>query len=37
MPRPSTAHVCFGMYKAGLELVLAHEGAEREAYIEEVK
>jgi AcrR family transcriptional regulator len=32
-----TAHVCFGMYKAGLELVLAHEGAEREAYVEEVK
>jgi len=26
-----------GLYKAGLELVLAHEGAEREAYIREVK
>ncbi|MFE7166176.1 TetR/AcrR family transcriptional regulator [Streptomyces sp. NPDC057616] len=32
-----TAHVCLGMYKAGLELVLAHEGAERDAYIEEIK
>lgn len=26
-----------GLYKAGLELVLAHEGAEREAYVREVK
>ncbi|MFI6486516.1 TetR family transcriptional regulator [Streptomyces sp. NPDC050564] len=32
-----TAHVCLGMYKAGLELVLAHEGAEREAYVRELK
>ncbi|MET8449784.1 TetR family transcriptional regulator [Streptomyces sp. NPDC005209] len=32
-----TAHVCLGIYKAGLELVLTHEGAEREAYIQEVK
>ncbi|GGW36723.1 TetR family transcriptional regulator [Streptomyces lucensis JCM 4490] len=31
------AHVCLGVYKAGLELVLAHEGAERAAYIQEVK
>jgi AcrR family transcriptional regulator len=32
-----TAQVCLGMYKAGLELVLAHEGAERDAYIREIK
>ncbi|WP_128428600.1 TetR/AcrR family transcriptional regulator [Streptomyces cyaneus] len=32
-----TAHMCLGLYKAGLELVLAHEGAEREAYIQELK
>ncbi|MCS0605004.1 TetR family transcriptional regulator [Streptomyces sp. LP11] len=32
-----TAHVCLGIYKAGLELVLAHEGPEREAYVREVK
>ena len=32
-----TAHMVLGLYKAGLELVLAHEGAEREAYIREVK
>jgi AcrR family transcriptional regulator len=32
-----TAHMCLGLYKAGLELVLAHEGAERAAYIEELK
>jgi hypothetical protein len=32
-----TAHMCLGLYKAGLELVLAHEGAERDAYVEEVK
>ncbi|MEU1402255.1 TetR family transcriptional regulator [Streptomyces sp. NPDC005728] len=32
-----TAHVCLGIYKAGLELVLAHEGAERTAYVREVK
>ncbi|QYX83250.1 TetR/AcrR family transcriptional regulator [Streptomyces akebiae] len=32
-----TAHVCMAMYKAGLELVLSREGAEREAYIQELK
>lgn len=32
-----TAHVCLGMYKAGLELVLAHQGAERDAYTREIK
>ncbi|GAA3825118.1 TetR/AcrR family transcriptional regulator [Streptomyces coacervatus] len=32
-----TAHVCLGVYKAGLELVLAHEGAGRDAYIQEIK
>ncbi|MEU9476698.1 TetR family transcriptional regulator [Streptomyces sp. NPDC048191] len=32
-----TAHVCLGIYKSGLELVLAHEGAERAAYIQEIK
>jgi AcrR family transcriptional regulator len=32
-----TAHVCLGIYKAGLELVLGHEGAEREAYVRELK
>jgi hypothetical protein len=32
-----TAHMVLGLYKAGLELVLAHEGAEREAYVREVK
>lgn len=31
------AHMCLGLYKAGLELVLAHEGAEREAYVRELK
>ncbi|MDF3143498.1 MULTISPECIES: TetR family transcriptional regulator [unclassified Streptomyces] len=31
------AHMCLGLYKAGLELVLAHEGAEREAYVQELK
>jgi AcrR family transcriptional regulator len=31
------AHVVLGMYMAGLELVLAHEGAERDAYIQELK
>jgi AcrR family transcriptional regulator len=31
------AHVCIGVYMAGLELVLAHEGAERDAYIQELK
>ncbi|MEV0633438.1 TetR/AcrR family transcriptional regulator [Streptomyces sp. NPDC050619] len=32
-----TAQVCLGLYKAGLELILAHEGAEREAYTQELK
>jgi AcrR family transcriptional regulator len=32
-----TAHVCVAMYKAGLELILANEGAERDAYIQELK
>ncbi|MFF5480012.1 TetR/AcrR family transcriptional regulator [Streptomyces sp. NPDC012935] len=32
-----TAHMCLGMYKAGLELVLGHEGAERDAYVQELK
>lgn len=31
------AQVVLGMYMAGLELVLAHEGAERDAYIQELK
>ena len=31
------ARMVFGIYKAGLELVLAHEGAEREAYVQELK
>jgi AcrR family transcriptional regulator len=32
-----TAHVCLGIYKAGLELILGHEGAERAAYVQELK
>ncbi|MEU9453611.1 TetR/AcrR family transcriptional regulator [Streptomyces sp. NPDC048277] len=32
-----TAHVCLGIYKAGLELALGHQDAEREAYIQEIK
>ncbi|MFJ6082813.1 TetR family transcriptional regulator [Streptomyces sp. NPDC092369] len=32
-----TAQVCLGTYKAGLELVLSHTGAERDAYIQEIK
>ncbi|GGY17959.1 TetR/AcrR family transcriptional regulator [Streptomyces djakartensis] len=32
-----TAQMCVGIYKAGLELILAHEEAEREPYIEELK
>ncbi|ULR50749.1 TetR/AcrR family transcriptional regulator [Streptomyces deccanensis] len=31
------ARVCIGVYMAGLELVLAHEGAERDAYVQELK
>jgi AcrR family transcriptional regulator len=31
------AHMCLGIYKAGVELILAHEGAERDAYVQEVK
>lgn len=32
-----TAQMCLGLYKAGLELALGHEGAEREAYVQELK
>ncbi|MER7179867.1 TetR/AcrR family transcriptional regulator [Streptomyces hyaluromycini] len=32
-----TAHICLGIYKAGLELVLSHEGTEQQAYIQEIK
>ncbi|MFI6376631.1 TetR family transcriptional regulator [Streptomyces sp. NPDC050546] len=32
-----TAQMCVGIYKAGLELILVHEGDEREAYIQELK
>ncbi|MEJ8669405.1 TetR/AcrR family transcriptional regulator [Streptomyces sp. MS1.AVA.1] len=32
-----TAHMCLGMYKVGLELVLGHEGVERDAYVQELK
>ncbi|MFF3844594.1 TetR family transcriptional regulator [Streptomyces sp. NPDC002328] len=32
-----TAHMCFGIYKSGLELILGHEGAERDAYVQELK
>ncbi|MCX5261332.1 TetR family transcriptional regulator [Streptomyces canus] len=32
-----TAQMVLGIYMAGLELVLAHQGAERDAYIREVK
>ncbi|WP_432055510.1 TetR family transcriptional regulator [Streptomyces sp. bgisy022] len=32
-----TAQMSVGIYKSGLELVLAHEGAEREAYVRELK
>ncbi|MGV9989876.1 TetR/AcrR family transcriptional regulator [Streptomyces sp. NPDC003374] len=32
-----TADVCLSVYKAALELVLAHEGAERDAYVRELK
>jgi hypothetical protein len=32
-----TARMCVGIYKAGPELILAREGAEREAYIQELK
>ncbi|MEU9336780.1 TetR/AcrR family transcriptional regulator [Streptomyces sp. NPDC048290] len=31
------ANVCLSIYKAGLELVLASEGAERDAYVAELK
>ncbi|MFE2042681.1 TetR family transcriptional regulator [Streptomyces sp. NPDC059477] len=31
------AHVCLSIYKAGLELILASEGAERDAYVTELK
>ncbi len=29
--------MCLGVYKAGLELILGHEGAERDAYVRELK
>ncbi|WP_051865979.1 TetR family transcriptional regulator [Streptomyces griseus] len=32
-----TANMCLGLYKAGLELALAHEGAERDGYVQELK
>ncbi|MHB9861596.1 TetR/AcrR family transcriptional regulator [Streptomyces sp. YIM S03343] len=32
-----TARMVLGIYKAGLELILAHEGAEQEAYVQELK
>lgn len=32
-----TARMCVGIYMAGLELILAHEGDEREAYVQELK
>ncbi|MGW3284709.1 TetR/AcrR family transcriptional regulator [Streptomyces sp. NPDC001002] len=32
-----TAQVCLSTYKAGLELVLSHTGAERDAYVQEIK
>ncbi|MET7935074.1 TetR/AcrR family transcriptional regulator [Streptomyces sp. NPDC005322] len=35
--RTRTAIMAFALFKAGLELVLAHEGEEREAYIAETK
>ncbi|MDX2643095.1 TetR/AcrR family transcriptional regulator [Streptomyces sp. PA03-1a] len=35
--RARVAAMAFGLFKAGLALVLAHEGAERDAYIGEVK
>lgn len=31
------ARMVLGIHKAGLELVLAHEGAEQEAYVRELK
>lgn len=31
------AHMALGMYMAGLKLVLAHDGAERDAYVQELK
>ncbi|MFI7013440.1 TetR family transcriptional regulator [Streptomyces sp. NPDC050164] len=40
VPAPAitrTAQMCVGIYKAGLELILVHEGAEREAYVQELK
>ncbi|MGW2354832.1 TetR/AcrR family transcriptional regulator [Actinacidiphila glaucinigra] len=35
--RGRVAAMAFGLFKAGLALVLAHEGAERDAYVAEVK
>ncbi|MCX2927581.1 TetR/AcrR family transcriptional regulator [Streptomyces sp. NEAU-W12] len=31
------SRMCVAIYKGGLELILAHEGAEREAYVQELK
>ncbi|EFL32261.1 TetR family transcriptional regulator [Streptomyces viridochromogenes DSM 40736] len=31
------ARMCVGIYMAGLELIMIHEGAEREAYVQELK
>ncbi|MEU6080730.1 TetR/AcrR family transcriptional regulator [Streptomyces sp. NPDC047108] len=35
--RTRTAAMAFALFKAGLELVIAHEGAERSAYVGELK
>jgi AcrR family transcriptional regulator len=35
--RTHTATMAFALFKAGLELILSHEGEDREAYIAEVK
>jgi AcrR family transcriptional regulator len=35
--RTRVANMAFGLFKAGLVLVLAHEGADRDAYIHELK
>jgi AcrR family transcriptional regulator len=35
--RSRIAAMAFGLFKAGLALVLAHEGAERDAYVAELK
>ncbi|MGO4749301.1 TetR/AcrR family transcriptional regulator, partial [Streptomyces sp. 2MCAF27] len=35
--RTRTATMAFSLFKAGLELVLSHEGEEQAAYVEELK